>query len=143
MNKLIYYDSMGEAYMKNNQNKLSIKYYKKSLLLNPGNTNAIKKLKKLGVNYKRQITVSPKILKSYVGKYELFPNFSITIQVKNNHLFAQATGQAEFEIFPQSKTKFYYKIVNAQIKFIKNKNGKVNKLILYQNGRVLPGKKIK
>lgn len=41
------YDSLAEAYMGNKDRDLSIKYYKKSLELNPKNTNAIEMLKKL------------------------------------------------------------------------------------------------
>ena len=44
------YDSLGEAYMNNNQKKLSVKNYEKSIELNPKNANAIKMLKKLNEN---------------------------------------------------------------------------------------------
>jgi|GEM_PF-816007 len=41
------YDSLGEAYLLNNDRDLAIKNYKKSIELNPKNTNAIEVLKKL------------------------------------------------------------------------------------------------
>lgn len=41
------YDSLGEAYLRNNDRDLAIKHYKKSLELNPKNANAIEVLKKL------------------------------------------------------------------------------------------------
>ena len=41
------FDSLGEAYMKNGQNKLAIKNYKKSLQMDPHNSNAVKMLKRL------------------------------------------------------------------------------------------------
>jgi CubicO group peptidase (beta-lactamase class C family) len=41
------YDSLGEAYMLNGQKELAIKNYKKSLELDPKNTNAVEKLKDL------------------------------------------------------------------------------------------------
>ncbi|RPI18001.1 MAG: tetratricopeptide repeat protein [Ignavibacteriae bacterium] len=41
------YDSLGEAYMTNGDNKLAIKNYKKSLALNPKNDNAKKMLEQL------------------------------------------------------------------------------------------------
>jgi CubicO group peptidase (beta-lactamase class C family) len=41
------YDSLGDAYMANGDKELAIANYKKSLELNPGNTNAIQALKKL------------------------------------------------------------------------------------------------
>ncbi len=42
------YDSLGEAYMIKGNKELAIKNYKKSLVLNPQNTNAVEMLKKLG-----------------------------------------------------------------------------------------------
>jgi len=44
------HDSYAEALMKNKQNELAVKHYKKSIELNPENYAGIKKLKKLGVN---------------------------------------------------------------------------------------------
>jgi cytochrome c-type biogenesis protein CcmH/NrfG len=44
------YDSLAEAYMKNNQNELAIANFKESLQLNPENENARKMLEKLGVH---------------------------------------------------------------------------------------------
>lgn len=41
------YDSLGEGYMLNGDKELAIKNYKKSLELNPDNTNAVEMLKKL------------------------------------------------------------------------------------------------
>lgn len=138
------YDSMGESYMVNGDKELAIENYKKSLELNPGNTNAINKLKELGVEQKEnEAKVTNEILSRYVGEYELMPNFIITITVEGNKIFAQATGQGKFEIFPNSQTSFYYKVVNAQIDFVENAEGEFDQLILHQNGRDMPAKKIK
>jgi CubicO group peptidase (beta-lactamase class C family) len=41
------WDSLAEAYMNKGNKELAIKYYKKSLELNPNNTNAVTQLKKL------------------------------------------------------------------------------------------------
>jgi Flp pilus assembly protein TadD len=41
------YDSLGEAYMLNGEKAPAIENYEKSLKLNPGNTNAVEKLKLL------------------------------------------------------------------------------------------------
>lgn len=46
------FDSLGEAYMENGNNKAAIENYKKSLELNPDNTNGVEMLKKMGVDYK-------------------------------------------------------------------------------------------
>lgn len=86
--------------------------------------------------------VSEAILKRYTGTYELTPFFKITVTTEDGSLYAQATGQGKFEIYPESETKFFYKVVDAQIEFKKDSKGKVEKLILYQNGAEQPAKKV-
>jgi hypothetical protein len=61
----------------------------------------------------------------------------------DDRLFAQMTGQLTYEIFPKSETEFFWKIVNAQIEFVKDNEGKVIKAILNQGGRKSEGPKIK
>lgn len=138
------YDSYAEALMTNGDKDEAIKYHEKSLELNPGNTNGIEQLKKLGVEYKaEELKIDNSILSKYMGQFQLAPNFIITIRVDGDKIFAQATAQQEFEIFPTSETKFYYKVVNAQIEFVKNEKGDFSKLILYQNNREMPAERIK
>ena len=138
------YDSRGEAYLKNGDKELAIKDYKKSVELNPRNTNGVDVLKTLGekVEGPKDATVSAEILEKYVGKYELAPTFSITVTRTDTQLFAQATGQDRFELFPESETKFYLKVVPAQVTFVKDEKGQVTQLVLHQNGRDVPGKRI-
>jgi len=45
-------------------------------------------------------------------------------------------------LFPESETKFFLKIIDAQITFIKNENGEIKEMILHQNGKDHPAKKI-
>lgn len=88
----------------------------------------------------RQVaTVDPAVYAKYVGTYELVPGFSITVSTNNGRLFAQATGQDRFELFPSSETEFFLKVVNAQVSFVKSDTGTVDKLILHQGGRDTPG----
>lgn len=137
------YDSMGEALMKKGDNEKSIENYKKSIELNPQNSNGYEMLKKLGVDISapKDADVSKEVLKSYVGKYNLFPNFFVTITAENEKLFSQATGQAKFQIFPETPSKFYFKVVDAKIEFIKEGDS-VNNIVLYQGGREIPGKRV-
>jgi CubicO group peptidase (beta-lactamase class C family) len=83
---------------------------------------------------KKAVNVDPSIYDDYIGEYELAPNFILTISREGNKLFAQATGQDIFEIFPLSETRYFSKVVDAEISFMKDKGGKVNELILHQEG---------
>jgi hypothetical protein len=78
--------------------------------------------------------VDPKIYDSYVGQYELGPNFIITVTREGDSLMTQATGQPKIELFPESEAKFFLKIVDAQITFVKDEKGQVTDLILHQGG---------
>ncbi len=91
---------------------------------------------------KKSITVASDILQKYVGKYELQPNFIIDITVEGNSIYAMATGQPKFEIFAESETLFFLKVVPAEISFNKNDQGKIDSLTLNQGGRQMPAKKI-
>lgn len=90
-----------------------------------------------------QTEIDPKIYDYYIGIYEIAPQFTITITREDDHLFGQATGQPKFEIYPESETKFFLKIVGAQIIFLKNEQDEITGLILYQGGRELPAKRVK
>ena len=85
------YDSAAEAYMVSKKDKLAIKYYEKSMLLNPGNVNGVMMLRKLGVDYdpKELATVlSKKEQKEYVGEYDIDLGGVLTIQIVDGQLTA-------------------------------------------------------
>ena len=90
---------------------------------------------------RKEVHVDPKIFQGYVGTYQLAPGFSITITTEGDHLYAQATGQNKFEIFPENDKEYFYKVVDAQITFITDKKDKATELILHQGGRDMPGKR--
>jgi serine-type D-Ala-D-Ala carboxypeptidase/endopeptidase len=80
------------------------------------------------------ISVDPKVLDGYVGRYQLAPQFVITVTRDRGSLFVQATGQPKFEIFAESPTEFFLKVVNAQITFVTGADGRATELILHQGG---------
>ena len=82
----------------------------------------------------KQVSIGPKIFAGYVGTYQLAPGIVFTITRDADHLYAQLTGQQTFEIFPESKNDFFYKVVDAQITFVTDGTGRATELILHQNG---------
>ncbi|MCK7535346.1 MAG: DUF3471 domain-containing protein [Marinilabiliales bacterium] len=95
------------------------------------------------VEAKKVVEVEESLLMKYAGEYELQPGFTITFTCEGKKLFTQATGQERFEIFPESNTKFFLKVVDAQVEFIQDESGKYNKIILYQGGRSMEAKRIR
>lgn len=84
---------------------------------------------------RKEVAVSPAILQAYVGTYELAPGFDIVMTVEGGQLMTQATGQPKFPVFAESETKFFLKLVDAQLEFVKNDKGEVTQVILHQGGR--------
>jgi Tol biopolymer transport system component len=78
----------------------------------------------------------------YVGYYQLTPNVIVTITRDGDHFLGQLSGQPAFEVFPESPSKFFLKVVVAQISFDSDAAGKVTGLVLHQNGRELPAPRI-
>jgi CubicO group peptidase (beta-lactamase class C family) len=92
---------------------------------------------------REEVDVAEDILETYVGEYELAPTFSITVTLEGGALFLQATGQPKFPIFAESDTKFFLKVVDAQISFTTDDSGAVAELSLHQNGADQPARKVR
>jgi D-alanyl-D-alanine carboxypeptidase len=90
-----------------------------------------------------EIKLSEAMFAPYIGQYELAPNFVLTISREGDRFYSQATGQGRTEIFAETENRFFLKVVNAKLQFEKDASGNVTKLTLLQNGREMPGKKIK
>jgi CubicO group peptidase (beta-lactamase class C family) len=84
---------------------------------------------------RKEITVAPAILANYVGTYELSPAFALVMTLEAGQLMTQATGQHKLPLYPESETKFFLKVVDAQVDFVKNDKGEVTGLVLHQGGR--------
>ncbi|HAD12996.1 MAG TPA: serine hydrolase [Saprospirales bacterium] len=78
-------------------------------------------------------------LQPFEGEYELAPGFSIKVTREGTQLFGQATGQPRFEMYSESPTRFFLKVVDAAIEFYPDEKGTVNKMVLFQGGREMPG----
>ena len=106
-----------------------------------GNEVQGKGIDKTAAPEREPVVIAPEILKAYEGKYELQPGFVLEITTQGSQLFAQATGQPKAEVFAESETKFFLKVVAAEITFNK-KNGKVTSLTLNQGGQQMEAAKI-
>lgn len=90
----------------------------------------------------KHVAVDPKVLDGYIGQYQLAPNFVMTITRDGTQLFVQATGQPKLEIFPESDRDYFLKIVDAQITFETDSQGRATGLVLHQNGMNQPAKRV-
>ena len=86
--------------------------------------------------------VDPATFDGYAGRYQLAPQFVLTVTREGDRLYAQATGQPKAEIRPESPTRFFYQVVEAEITFETDNRGRATKLTLHQNGRDMPAPRL-
>ncbi|HEV3039193.1 MAG TPA: serine hydrolase [Candidatus Angelobacter sp.] len=82
----------------------------------------------------KEVKVDPKLFDGYAGTYQLTPAIALVITREGDHLFLQVTGQPKFEIFPEGDRDYFLKVVDAQISFVTDGQGRATELILHQGG---------
>jgi cyanophycinase len=90
---------------------------------------------------RKEVTLPKETLAQYTGMYEMAPHVYMTIALEGEQLTTQLTGQGKLPLFAEADGKFFLKVVDAQLEFVKDGNGKMASLILHQNGDK-PGKRL-
>jgi len=91
----------------------------------------------------KEAKVDPASYDPLLGKYDYGEGKSVlTVTRDGDRLFAQLTGQSKYQIFPKSTNDFFWKIVDAQVTFVRDKHGKVTKAIHHQNGNTFDAPRI-
>ena len=84
---------------------------------------------------RKEIALPVATLSKYVGTYELAPGVNMMIRLAGDRLTTQLSGQPQFPIFAESETRFFLKVVEAQVEFFADASGAVTHAVMYQNGR--------
>ena len=79
---------------------------------------------------RKAINVDPKILDSYVGKYEFATGVRTTITREGGTLTAQSPGRPKFVLLPASETQFFGEGNEPEWTFYKDEKGQVTHLIV-------------
>jgi mono/diheme cytochrome c family protein len=87
------------------------------------------------------IKLDPKLYDAYAGEYAVGPA-TFTVSHDGDKLMFAAPGQPKIEAFPESETRFFFKIFDAQVTFIRNEKGEVTELTLEVNGRTIRARRV-
>ncbi|MCY7386538.1 MAG: serine hydrolase [Burkholderiales bacterium] len=90
---------------------------------------------------KKGIPLAAGVFDQYVGVYTIAPGITMTVSRDGEKFFTRVTGQGLVEILAEAEDKFFATEVDAQIRFVKDAEGKVNQLIILQRGRETPAKR--
>ncbi|MBL8178672.1 MAG: serine hydrolase [Bryobacterales bacterium] len=85
--------------------------------------------------FRKEIVLPQTVLDRYTGRYSFAPGIVLGVTSESGRLFVQLTGQPRFEVFAESEKKFFLKVVEAQLTFASEGDGKATAVTLHQNGR--------
>lgn len=83
---------------------------------------------------RKPVPMDPKLFDSYVGHYAFPGNMIMTVSRDNDHFWTQLPGQPQVELFPEGQRSFFANVVDAQISFEVDAEGRTSGLVLHQNG---------
>ena len=91
-----------------------------------------------------EIKFDPKLFDEFAGQYRFVenPDFVLSFWREGDKLFMQATNQIRVDVFPESSTKFFLKVTDAQATFVRDEHGKVTGATWRQNGQDSQTKRI-
>jgi hypothetical protein len=85
---------------------------------------------------RKEIMVDPELLDRYVGRYQ-FPTLQkATVTRQSGHLLLQGEGEVRIEFYPESPRDFFAKIMDAQITFETDPQGRIMELLFSRSGSV-------
>jgi dienelactone hydrolase len=110
-------------------------------LAQPGDTEIRAKGRQLH-RPKPNLTIDPKVLESYVGRYQIEQGPLIEVFLDGKRLMAKQQGQSEAdELLPESETDYDIAKYGVWISFLRDSTGKVTGFTGYQDGN-FEGKKL-
>jgi CubicO group peptidase (beta-lactamase class C family) len=90
----------------------------------------------------KQITVDPKLLDRYVGRYGTPPDLILVIRREGDHLSVQENDEPKQELFAESDRDFFAKVNDDAYTFEVDAQGRVTSMTLHADGRDIPIKRI-
>jgi CubicO group peptidase (beta-lactamase class C family) len=88
------------------------------------------------------VEVEDDVLDAYVGRYWLRGEQTVMIMRKENHLFAQISGDLPIKVFPESVDTFAYHIMDAKIQFHRTGPAKAHKMTFWQGAFAISAERL-
>ncbi|MEM6700746.1 MAG: DUF3471 domain-containing protein, partial [Bacteroidota bacterium] len=82
-------------------------------------------------------------LKKYEGEYAFEDGKVVTIVQKGKHLLSRADGRPDFPMYPASKERFFFRMMDAVYEFEWNEESEVVGAVFKAGDQVIPAQKVK
>jgi CubicO group peptidase (beta-lactamase class C family) len=87
--------------------------------------------------------LDPAALETFVGRYDYGQGKTLAVTREGDHLMVQLTGQPKFETIATSDNEFSLKLIEAQLTFVKDADGRVTHIVHRQNGKTFNAPRMK
>jgi DNA-binding transcriptional MerR regulator len=81
-----------------------------------------------------EVVIDTSVYGEYGGAYETADGTLSIVSHRDGRIFYRIVGQSDIEIFPESETKFFMKVLPVQILFERSQDQRVHGLSHHQNG---------
>ncbi len=89
------------------------------------------------------VPLTPAQLDRLIGTYRLSPDVEMLVSRRGDRLMAQLSGQAAARVFPDGEWDASYRIVAATLVFEPGPDGRARRVVLHQDGRAMPGDRMR
>ena len=90
----------------------------------------------------KEVSIDPKSLDGYVGRYVFTPDVVLTItRAEGTHLFVQENQEPKQELAPEGDGKFFSKSADDEYTFRVDRQGRATEMILHTDGKDIPIKR--
>ena len=81
--------------------------------------------------------IDPNVFDAYVGDYLFDGGMLISVSREEGGVYIQSLGKPRHQIFPESHTRFFLKVLDAEIQFLtdQERGGRAESLVLLQGGQ--------
>ena len=89
------------------------------------------------------VSIDTSVFDEYKGVYELGPGTAVSVSTEGSKLFGEFPGPSKLELFPESDQVFFTKSIPALFIFLRDKTGRVFRMLTIQDGRITSAEKIR
>ena len=89
-----------------------------------------------------EVSIDTSLYAAYSGYYRLKDGPFYVVTAKDGRLFTRVVGQPDIEIFPETETEFFMKVLPVQVSFVRDSDGTVDALVHHQNGTETPAERV-
>jgi CubicO group peptidase (beta-lactamase class C family) len=88
-----------------------------------------------------EVSMSPAVLRAYVGRYQAQENELLSVTLDGEHLFLQENDSPKMELFPEGQERFFAKALDLTVEFQIDAQHRAHGITVHVKGMVIPAKR--